>query len=155
MPVPSPAALALARSEHKAFGAIAARLAANFVTDSTPAMSSLLARDRSAEAAFYSLSLRLHQTQSAKTALMARILAVRNTQPSADLVLRQLRALGSLESARAEREQSAADYAQTQALGFVVAGFVLAVLALIGYSRYAEVLFRRAAGRERGMAEVR
>jgi hypothetical protein len=127
-------------------------MAAGISNDHTPANSSALARALPAEAAFYAQSMRLHDT--AKAGGVAGLAAARQTQPAADAVLRQLRGLGSLEFARSRRYVSAANSAEAQALGLVVGGFALAVLALIGYARYAQALFQRAAGRERGMAEA-
>jgi hypothetical protein len=150
--LPQPSAAVAVASGHHAVVEATAQMAAGVAGDHTPAISSALARALPAEAAYYTRSLRLHDT--AKTGGAAGVAAVRQTQPAVDAVLRQLRELGDLEFARAQRGESAANSAQVQALGLVVGGFVLAVLALIGYSRYAQVLFQRAARREHGMAEA-
>jgi hypothetical protein len=145
------AALTVASGHHEVLQDTAL-LTAGILGDHTAAIVTALTRIQSDEAAFYALSLRLHD--AAKAGGAAGLVAVRQTQPAADAVLRQLRALGSLEFARSRRDQSAANSAEVQALGLVVGGFVLAVLALIGYSRYAQVLFQRGARREHGMAEA-
>jgi methyl-accepting chemotaxis protein len=152
VPNTPPAVLGLARDQQADFVRIAADLVEAIADDSTPGMASLMARIRATEAAFYALSLRLHA--SAQAGVAAGFAAVNRTQPAAQSLLNQVHALGGLEFARAEREQAAADAAESQALWIVVAGFALAVLALLGYARYAEALFQRAAGRERGMSEA-
>ncbi len=149
---PQPSAASAVVSDHAAVVGDTARMAAGVANDHLPATRSALVSAQSVEAAFYARSLRLHDT--AKAGGAAGSAAVRQIQPAADAVLRQLRAVGSLEFARSQRNESAANSAETQALGLVVGGFALAVLALIGYTRYAQALFQRAAGRERGMAEA-
>jgi methyl-accepting chemotaxis protein len=154
----APEAPIVAREQHALFEHTAARLAASMGADGIgadgmPATLSLLARVRSAETAFYALSLRLH-AETATAPASVRTATVARSQPAANVIQRMLRTLGSAELARAGQEQSAASGAETQALGLVAAGFILAVVALLGYARYAQVLFQRAAGRERGMAEA-
>ena len=151
LPGVSAATLALVQGQHVAFGTSAAGMAASLTQDREPAMASVLGRAQSAEAAYYATALRLHATTKGAGAGLA---ALRQTQPTVNAVLVPLRLLNGQEFARAQREESAAASARAQALGLVVGGFVLAVLALHGYTRYAQVLFQRAAGRERGMAEA-
>jgi hypothetical protein len=151
--VPQFSALTAARSQHVLFDTTAtAQYADASGPDHTPVLARLLAQIRSAEGAFYAQSLRLRG--AAKAGVAQGLAAVGRTQPAAEAVLRPLRTLGSREVARAEQGESAADAAESQALWLVVSGFILAVLALIGYARYAEMLFQRAAGRERGMSEA-
>jgi len=153
VPQSSAAAPTAARSQHVLFDTTAgAQLTDAIGEDHTPVLARLLARIRSAEAAFYTLSLRLRG--AAKGGVAQGLAAVEQTEPAAEAVLRPLRTFGRLEVARSQRARSDADTAESQALWIVVAGFALAVLALLGYSRYAEVLFQRAAGRERGMSEA-
>ena len=152
LPPSSGTSLAEVGNQHATFQTAAARLTRAIGEDNTPAMAHLLARTRSAETAFYSLFLRLHTAANGTPA--GEVAAVNQLEPAVTAVLLPLRALDVLEIRRAQREQAAADTAGAQVLAIVVTGFVLAVLALIAYSRYAQILFRRAAGREHGMAEA-
>jgi len=149
----APGAVTVARDQHAVFGRTAARLSASIGGENTPGTFSLLRRVRAAETAFYALSLRLHaQTTTAPAAVKTATVA--KSQPAANVITQMLRTLGSMELTGAARQQAAADAAEAQAMELVAAGFILAVVALVGYARYAQVLFKRAAGRERGMAEA-
>lgn len=76
----APGAVTVARDQHAVFGRTAARLAASIGGENTLGTFSLLRRVRSAETAFYALSLRLHaQTTTAPAAV--RTATVAKSQP--------------------------------------------------------------------------
>lgn len=143
--------LAVIRGQHAAFQATVAQLAASIAADNTPAVASQVARLRAAEDAFYSLFLRQVPAARAGGAGLA---LLDRTGAASGAVIQQLRALDRLELRRAAAGQAAAARAERQALMIMIAGFALALVTVLGYAAYAQVLFRRANGRERGMTEA-
>jgi methyl-accepting chemotaxis protein len=141
--------LAAVRGQHAAFGKAAAVLADVIAADDTAAMVTELTRARNAEGVFYSVFGRLPASGGG-----GQPAAVDQTEQAAQAVVRLLQVLDRFELARANSEQSAARESESQALGIIIAGLAFAVLTVLGYAVYAQALFRRAAGRERGMAEA-
>jgi hypothetical protein len=151
-PRPPASMLAGVHGQHAAFGTTAAQLAASIAGEDTPAMSSLLARARSAESAFYSLFL--HQHHAANGGVAGELAAVNQMAPTANTVVHLLHALDRLELNRANAGQTAAARAYSQTLAIIITGVAVAVLIVLGLSYYALVLFGRVAGRERRMTEA-
>ena len=144
--------LAAVSSQHAAFGKAAAVVAGIIASDNTPAMTAELTRARKAEGVFYSVFGRQHLAAGA--GVKQELAAVDHTEQAARAVVRLLQVLDRFELTRAASGQLAARESESQALGIIIAGVAFAVLTVLGYAFYAQALFRRAAGRERGMTEA-
>ena len=143
---------AAVRSQHAAFEKAAAVLAGVIAPDKTPAMTAELTRARKAEGVFYSVYGRQHLAAGA--GVKQELAAVNQTEQAARAVVRLLQVLNRFELTRATSEELAARDSESQALGIIIACLAFAVLTVLGYAFYAQALFRRAAGRARGMTEA-
>jgi hypothetical protein len=148
----TPGLLSGVRAQHTLFGRTAGRLTASIARDSTPVMGALLAQARGSENDFYTAIVR--RLRAAPGSVTGQLAALNQLVPVAGAVEGVLRTLDQRELARAAAGKAAASRAEGQALAVIIAGVALAVLTVLGYSWYAQALFRRAAGRERGMAEA-
>jgi methyl-accepting chemotaxis protein len=148
----SPAVKAGTRAQHVLFASTSGQLAADIVGDNTPVLAGLLARARRAEGAFYAAILR--KFQAGPGAAGGQLSVLTELTPVATAVYGLLRDLDGQELTRAAAGKAAANRAEREALGVIIAGVAFAVLIVLGYAWYAQVLFRRATGRERGMTEA-
>jgi methyl-accepting chemotaxis protein len=149
---PTAGMLAGVRGQHAAFGKTAAQLATAVATDNTPVLAGLLAQARAAERAFYAVFGRQHLAATAGAG--PELAAIDRTESSAQAAVRLLQALARSDLRRVAAQQSAASRSAGQALAAIIAGVALAVLTVMGLACYAQALFWRAAGRERGMTEA-
>jgi Methyl-accepting chemotaxis protein (MCP) signalling domain len=148
----SPAVLAATRAQHALFASTSGQLAASIARDHTPVMAGLVTRARRAESSFYATVFRKIQAGLGTAAGQLTILS--EMTPVSAAVDEQLRNLARQEAARAAAGKAAASLAGRQALAAMIAGIAFAILFVLGYAWYAQILFWRAARRERGMAEA-
>jgi Methyl-accepting chemotaxis protein (MCP) signalling domain len=145
-----PTVLGEIRAQHAEFGQTAQALAKNTAQDKTSAIIRLLAQVRSAETAYFSQFLSI--SPAANAAPARKSAAINRLEHLADQPIGPLTTLDQLETRRAQEENSAASTAGGQARAITVAGFALAVLAVLAYALYTQMIFRRTAENQSDLA---